>query len=238
MTIFTYMPLLEVLQMCQDVNPNWGHGGVQLCLSGVFHSGLAPGEVPDEEMRGNITKVLRPGDPYYPCLDIPERFRGHCYSHAYGRAGALDLAVQLRACDNIPEQDLKKKKIYAGGCYDSVGNNAIEMSNFDPVKVVEACRSNASPEYRRYCYGGAARYWVLRNPLLGNVRPLEMCSMVEEEARPFCYARAGFGNYENFASREILQQFCKNAEPAYQEFCMRRTSPDDFTGGYVEVSEL
>jgi len=239
MTIFTDTPLIDVLQMCQDVDPDWGHGGVQLCLSGVFHSGLAPGDADDDEIvQRNIKKVFKEGDPYYPCLDIPERFRGHCYSHAYGRAMVWDLSIQLQTCNNIPESDPVKKRTYVAGCYDSVGNNVIEMMDFDPQQVVEACKAHASPEYRGYCYGGAARYWVLRNPLLENTKPLEMCSMVEEEAKPFCYARAGFGNYENFASREILDQFCVNVEPAYQKFCMKRTAPDDFTGGYVEVREL
>lgn len=231
--IFSNETLMQALSMCEGLDPNWGHGVVQLCLSGVFHAGLAPGELSEDETV-NIDNVFKEGDPYYPCLDIPERFRGHCYSHAYGRARSADIGVQLKTCDNIPETDPKKKKIYAGGCYDSVGNNVIEMSNFDPQKAVNTCKQYASPNLRMYCYGGASRYWVLRNPLLENTKPLELCSKAEEENKPHCYGRAGFGNYENFASQEILNQFCNNAESEYQEYCKRRTSPDDFTGGYVK----
>jgi len=239
MALFTDMPLLQVLEMCQGVDPNWGHGGVQLCLSGVFHSGLAPGEAEDDEiMKRNIAKVFKAGDPYYPCLDIPERFRGHCYSHAYGRAMSADIGVQLETCDKIPETDPMKKRVYVGGCYDSVGNNVIEVNNFDPARVREACQTHASREYRQFCYGGAARYWVLRNPILGNTKPLEMCGGVEEWAKPVCYARAGFGNYENFASQKILSDFCSHAEPAYRETCMKRAVPEDFTGGYVDGSDI
>jgi len=237
MTIFTDMPLIEVLEMCQSVDPNWGHGGVQLCLSGVFHSGLAPGEAEDDEiMKRNITKVFKAGDPSYPCFDVPERFRGHCYSHAYGRVMSADIGVQLKTCDNIPETNPDAKRIYVSGCYDSVGNNVIERSGFEPAWVVESCQKHTSPAYRPFCYGGAARYWVLRNPILENTKPLEMCSLVEDWAKPMCYARAGFGNYENFASHIILADFCSRAESAYREICIRRTAPDDFATEYVEGS--
>lgn len=232
--IFSNETLMQALSMCEGLDPNWGHGAVQLCLSGVFHAGLAPGEIIEDETV-NIGNVFKEGDPYYPCLDIPERFRGHCYSHAYGRARSGDIGVQLKTCDNIPEPDLKKKKVYAGGCYDSVGNNVIEMSNFDPQKAVETCKQYASPNLRMYCYGGAARYWVLRNPLLENTKPLELCSKAEEQNKPHCYARAGFGNFENFASQDILSQFCSKAESEYQKYCRARTAPDDFTGGYVKT---
>lgn len=231
--IFSNETLMQALSMCEGLDPNWGHGVVQLCLSGVFHAGLAPGEITDDKTV-NIDNVFKAGDPYYPCQDIPERFRGHCYSHAYGRARSPDIGVQLKTCDNIPESDPTKKKVYAGGCYDSVGNNVIEMSNFDPQTVVNNCQKYASPNLREYCYGGAARYWVLRNPLLENTKPLELCSKVEKENKPQCYARAGFGNFENFASADILNQFCGKAESEYQQYCRRRTSPDDFTGGYVK----
>jgi hypothetical protein len=237
MVMFTDAPLLEVLKMCQGVDPDWGHGGVQLCLSGTFHAGLAPGEAENDDiLKRNIVKVFKPGDPYYPCLDIPERFRGHCYSHAYGRAMSMDIGTQLETCDKIPEADPVKKRVYVGGCYDSVGNNVIEASNFEPARVAQSCQKHTSQEYRQFCYGGAARYWVLRNPILENTKPLEMCSLAEDWAKPTCYARAGFGNYENFASHEILADFCSRAEPAYRETCIKRTAPGDFTGGYVEGS--
>lgn len=231
--IFANGTLMQALSMCEGLDPNWGHGAVQLCLSGVFHAGLAPGEI-SEDKNVNLDNVFKAGDPYYPCLDIPEKFRGHCYSHAYGRARSADIGVQLKTCDDIPESDARKKRTYAGGCYDSVGNNVIEMSNFDPKIAVENCQKYASYDLRKYCYGGAARYWVLRNPLLENTKPLELCSKAEESAKPHCFARAGFGNYENFASQEILNQFCSKAETSYQEYCRRRTAPDDFTGGYVK----
>lgn len=232
--IFTNNTLLEALAMCDGLDSKWHADIVQLCLSGVFHAGLAPGGELIEDKTVNIKNVFREDDPYYPCLDIPEKYRSHCYSHAYGRTRNSDMAVQLQICNNIPESNSEKKKLYSGVCYDSVGNSVIEKSNFDPQTVVDNCRKYSNPDLRQYCYGGAARYWVLRNPLLENTKPLEVCSKAEKDAKPVCYARAGFGNYENFYSQETLKKFCDMGEEPYRQYCMSRSAPQDFTRLYVD----
>ena len=235
--IFTDNTLLQALAMCDGLDPNWLADIVQLCLSGVFHAGLAPGELSEDETV-NIDTVYKEGDPYYPCQDIPEKYRAHCYSHAYGRTRSSDIAIQLQICNNIPEADSNKKRLYAGVCYDSVGNSVVEKSNFDPQIVVDNCRKYSSPSLRQYCYGGAARYWVLRNPLLENTKPLEVCAKAEEDAKPVCYARAGFGNNENYYSPEILKKFCDMGEEPYRQFCQARSAPQDFTKIYGDSTNL
>lgn len=224
--IFANLPLKEALAMCDGLSPHFLSDEVQLCLSGVFHAGSVPGES-DDELIHNIANVWKDGDPYYPCLEIEEKFRGHCYSHASGRARTRDLAVGFAVCDNIPEKDSVKKFDYVWRCYDSEANDLLatvltEGNGFGDElaqKIVERCRRYAAEEYRRFCYAGAARYWVLRDPSPQNYSPFQICKHAEKDAKPSCYGNIGFGHRENYYSAESLASYCRMSELGYAEIC-------------------
>lgn len=230
LAVFTYNTLEETLAMCDGLNEEFNSDEVQLCLSGVFHAGSVPGES-DEKFLHNVANVWKEGDPYYPCLDIEEKFRGHCYSHAAGRTLSSDLEINFKTCDDIPEPDPIKKLDYVERCYDSAANTLlaqtlmkVDLTNEEKVKeIVSNCKTYARDEYRPFCYAGAARYWVLRDPLLNNINPFEICKKVEENAKPACYANIGFGNNENYYSEEKLREYCNNSEPKYRGACLEKS---------------
>lgn len=230
LAIFTDLPLKETLELCNGLNREFESDEVQLCLSGVFHAGAVPGGS-DDEFLHNISRVWKAGDPYYPCRDVEEKFRGHCYSHTSSRTRSGDPRVTLGSCDNIPEPDPRKKFDYARRCYESAANPIMSailgqasLSEKEKVgKIAEDCRLYSRPEYRRFCYAGAARYWVLFDPLLTNLGPFKICQRAEEESKPSCYGNIGFGNFENYYSQEKLEEYCKNSEPAYIDDCLRRS---------------
>lgn len=229
MAIFTYQTLNQTLAACEGLSDNFESDEVQLCLSGVFHAGSVPGNA-DDRLLHNVANVWKDDDPYYPCLEIEEKFRGHCYSHAAGRTLSNDLAVNFRTCDNIPEPDPAKKLDYVKRCYDSAANTLLAQTLANPdisdkekvEKVVSDCRTYSHKGYRRFCYAGAARYWVLRDPLVNNTHPFEICKNAEEDAKPACYANVGFGNNENYYSKDILQKYCQNSEPEYRKYCLQK----------------
>ncbi|OHA03345.1 MAG: hypothetical protein A3J58_01240 [Candidatus Sungbacteria bacterium RIFCSPHIGHO2_02_FULL_52_23] len=227
--IFANLTLTQALAMCDGLGP-FESDGVQLCLSGLFHAGPVPGHVDDALLTKNISNVWKEGDPYYPCADIEEKFRGHCYSHAAGRTLSNDLNVGFRTCDNIPEPDPKKRLDYISRCYESQANTLLAQILNDQTlndsqkigRIVSDCKIFATPAYRKFCYAGASRYWVLRDPLLTNKNPFEICRRVEPDAKPFCYANIGFGNNENYYSPEKLAAYCEQSEPGYVQYCTRR----------------
>ena len=229
LAIFTNLPLEEALQACEGLSEKFLSDNVQLCLSGVFHAGTVPGEA-DNELLHNVENVWKKGDPYYPCLAVEEKFRGHCFSHAAGRSRSPSLEVQFRTCNNIPEQDPQKRIDYINGCYESVANPLMSMAlsqeglseESKVQKIINDCRLYSMPEHRRFCYAGAARYWVLFNPLLSNLGPFKICQGIEEEAKTTCYANIGFGNNENYYSEEKLKEYCSHSEPDYIDDCIRR----------------
>ena len=232
MAIFTDQNIHETLSVCEGLNPIFMSDEVQLCLSGVFHAGASPGDV-DDSLLNHISNVFDPDDPYYPCQGIAEKFKGHCYSHVPGRVGSSDSNVTFGACHGIPEPDPVKKRDYIRRCYDSAANllmtmavNAGKDHDSRIQKIVSDCRAYTDPEFRRYCYGGAVRYWVLFEPNIENTKPFDVCKSVEEEAKPICYGSIGFGNNENYYSREKLEQYCSNAEEEYVQYCLNKYTND------------
>ena len=219
MAIFTDQTLDQTLAMCEGVSPNFGDDPVQLCLSGVFHAGAMPGTT-DETMLQNVRRVFDPNNVYFPCSDIPERFRGHCFGHTVGRSKTGDVAVMMRNCDNIPESDLTKKDVYVRGCYESIGNNLLINGKYTASGVAEQCMQSSTPRYYGYCFGGAARYAGLRDPLLNNPIPFEICQLAPVSAKPTCYALIGFANFENYKSHDILKSYCAKSEEGYLDACI------------------
>lgn len=229
--IFANLPIKDALAMCNGLSPEFMSDEVQLCLSGIFHSGSVPGKS-DSELLHNISNVWKEGDPYYPCLDIEEKFRGHCFSHAPGRTLSNDLFVNFRTCNNIPESNPEKKLDYVRRCYDSAANTLLaqtlarhELTDKEKVKkIVDDCKIFSHQEYRRFCYAGAARYWVLRDPLITNLNPFKICQLAEDNAKTACYGNIGFGNNENYYSKETLEKYCDNSEPGYVTSCLRKSA--------------
>jgi hypothetical protein len=218
MAIFTDQTLEQTLAMCEGVSKDFFSDEVQLCLSGVFHAGALPG-TSDQTYLDNVSRVYRQDDVYFPCLDVEERFRQHCFSHVVGRSHTSDLSVMMRNCDGIPETDAAKKVIYVQGCYESIGNNLLFNADFKADGVARECDEYGAKEYAGYCYGGAARYSVLRDPLMNNLLPFDICKKAPISAKPTCYGLVGFANYENYKSAEKLFEYCTNAEPEYRDKC-------------------
>lgn len=225
--VFANISLDKTLAMCEGLSNTFNSDEVQLCLSGVFHAGTQPGGA-DDSLLHNIKNVWSADDVYYPCRDIPERFRGHCYSHAAGRSRSNDFSVTFGVCNNIPEHNFSKKRDYVQRCYDSAANplllatvKATALSETEKIiKIVDSCKKYASPEFRRYCYGGAVRYWVLFEPSIENVRPFEICRLAEEDAKSVCYGSIGFGNNENYYDKNLRAKYCNNAEKKFFEDCL------------------
>ncbi|MBP6979582.1 hypothetical protein KBB41_00875 [Candidatus Curtissbacteria bacterium] len=225
MAIFTDQSLNETLAICDSLSPTFGSDEVQLCLSGTFHAGSVPG-TSDVDYLSNVNKLYNKDDVYFPCLEIPEKFVGQCFSHVPGRTGSQDTKVVFSNCENIPEKDPKKKRNYIHRCYDSGANLLLVNSNHDPKVVVESCQRDAKKEFRKYCYGGAVRYSILRDPLLSNTVPFEICKLAEVENKSSCYIALGAANNENYFDAKILIEFCQKGEAEYVEDCLKKDIPD------------
>jgi hypothetical protein len=218
MAIFTDQTLEETLAMCEGVSSNYQSDEVQLCLSGVFHAGAMPG-TSDSEYLGNIGRVYSRDDVYFPCEQVEERFRGHCYSHVVGRSHTGDVGVIMRNCEGIPEPNWEKRRTYIRGCYESMGNNLLINGNFTADGVAKQCDELGNPAYAGFCYGGAARYDILRDPLINNDLPFEICTLAPPSAKDSCYALIGFANFENYKSNDVLTAFCARSEEGYEKSC-------------------
>jgi hypothetical protein len=218
MAIFTDQTLEQTLAMCEGVSKDFFSDEVQLCLSGVFHAGASPG-TSDETYLGNVRRVYDPHDVYFPCLNVEERFRQHCFSHVVGRSHTGDLSVMMRNCDGIPESDREKKHTYVQGCYESIGNNLLFNADFKAEGVAQECDTFGALEYAGYCYGGAARYSVLRDPLMNNLLPFSICRLAPNQAKHTCYSLVGFANFENYKSADKLVEYCANSEDVYKKSC-------------------
>lgn len=225
--IFSNFTLEQALAMCEGLNENFSSDEVQLCLSGLFHSGTTPGNS-DTALLHNVANVWKKDDPYFPCLNIEEKFRGHCFSHTPGRTFSEDPKVIFSVCDNIPETNRIKKLDYIHRCYETASNIILPQVLRDAgiaddqkaKKIVADCNNFSQPEYRKFCYAGAARYWVLRDPLLNNLNPFRICKLVDKESKAMCYSNIGFGNNENYYSEEKLNEYCANSEPEYINDCI------------------
>jgi hypothetical protein len=125
----------------------------------------------------------------------------------------------MAACNNIPEPDRTKKRDYVPRCYESIGNNLLINGDFKADGVARFCRDMAQTEYMGFCFGGAARYSALRDPLLNNLLPFEICAQAPDVAKKTCYALTGFANFENYKDTTILAQYCKHAEAGYSDVC-------------------
>lgn len=227
MAIFTNQSLTETLAVCTNLNPNFDSDDVQLCVSGVFHAGAQPGDV-DAAFLHNISRVYSADDVFFPCREVDRRFKRQCYSQVPGRTGP-ELAKQFANCNSIPEKDPVLLSNYVHWCYNSLANNVLVSAEFDGPKTIAKCQQYALPAYRKYCYEGAVRYSILRDPLLNNPVPFQMCELAEPEAKPLCYTGLGAANAENYFSREILTKFCDNLkEKEYYNNCMMLETPDDF----------
>jgi hypothetical protein len=225
MAIFTEQTLAQTLAMCEGVSTEFQDDPVQLCLSGVFHAGAMPG-TSDPTMKENIKRLYDPDNVYFPCQTVEERFRGHCYSHVAGRSRTGDVGIIMKNCEGIPESDPVKKHTYVNGCYESIGNNLLINGDFTGDGVKALCMANASPAYYGRCFGGAARYAGLRDPLLNNTIPFDVCQKAPVEAKSFCYGLVGFANFENYKSRDILTTYCSQAEKGYEDDCQMLTMPE------------
>lgn len=225
MAIFTDQPLVETLKICDSLSEQFGSDEVQLCLSGTFHAGSVPG-TSDVDYLSNVLRVYNKDDVYFPCLEIPEKFKGQCFSHVPGRTGSQDTKVVFSNCENIPESDPKKKRNYIHRCYDSGANLLLVNSNHEAKVVVESCQRDSKKEYRKYCYAGAVRYSILRDPLLTNPVPFEICKLAETENKSSCYIALGAANNENYFDGKILLEFCQKAEKEYYEDCLKKDIPD------------
>ncbi len=221
MAIFTDQPLAETLKVCEELNlESFASDDVQLCVSGVFHAGAVPGEV-DDEYDHYIARVYSPDDPFYPCQEVEEKYKGQCYSQLVGRSGA-DLKVQFKNCDNIPESDPIAKDNYVRRCYNSGANGLLVKAKFDVKETIELCRDHSTPSYLPYCYGGAIRYSILRDPLLNNAFPFEMCASIEDAHMENCYRSLGAANYENYFDDQILTDYCRRVPEGYKAACLSK----------------
>lgn len=225
MAIFTDQSLNETLKVCDSLSDTFGSDEVQLCLSGTFHAGSVPGTV-DVDYLSNVSRLYSKDDVYFPCLEIPEKFKGQCFSHVPGRTGSQDTKIVFANCDNIPEKDPKKKRNYVHRCYDSGANLLLVNSEHDPKVVVESCQRDSKKEFRKYCYAGAVRYSILRDPLLTNTVPFEICRLAEPENKSSCYIALGAANNENYFDAKILIEFCQKVEQGYYEDCLKKDIPD------------
>jgi hypothetical protein len=220
MAIFTDQPLEETLAICDGLNTTWESDEVQLCISGVFHAGAQPGEV-DKQYEHFLSRVYSSQDVYYPCRTVEKKFKGQCFSQVPGRFGP-SVKGQFQSCSDIPESNQVLKTDYVKRCYDSAANNVIVEANYDPAVSVKKCREYSSkPDYVKFCYGGVVRYSILRNPLLNNRYPFEICKLAETENKSYCYRALGAANNENYFDKNILKEFCAGLEEQdYLNYCL------------------
>lgn len=224
MAIFTDQTLLQSLAVCEGLDTDIESENVQLCISGIFHSATLTGDT-HKDYEKNIDRVYSPRDVYFPCQDIPERFRRQCYGGVPGRSRTKDLKRIFANCLAIPEQDPVKKADYIHGCYDAAANYLSVQTTQEPRAIVSACQSIADPLYVGYCYAGALRYSFLRNPSTHNPIAGRMCRLVESQQKNLCYIALGAVIRESFYSESTTQKYCHAlAENSYYTTCITSQS--------------
>lgn len=220
MAIFTDQTLAQSLAVCEGLDSNFDSENVQLCISGIFHSATFPRDFTGDYGQ-NLSRVYKADDVYYPCKDLPERFRRQCYNDVPGRSHTRELSVIFANCLAIPENDPTKKTEYIRGCYDAASNYLSTQVDLTAEAVVKACRTYADPEFLGYCYAGALRYWFLRSPVVTNTEPARICTLSEREHKPLCYTALGAVIHESYYKDDILKDFCTTlADPVYYNECV------------------
>jgi hypothetical protein len=156
------------------------------CSEGVFMENF------NTDLTVHQTKYLRQDDPYFPCREPTEPYKGVCAFYApryYVRIHPGAYADALAWCATLPEGP-------RDGCAKGVGSVATKEHVDDPTFVESICLGGA-PEQRRYCMEGLVSYTIVHYASVQKGR--ELCVQLDEEYKPVC------------------ESIAKQSEPFFQE---------------------
>lgn len=210
LTSVGYKYLLEGLKLCDEAYATIRDFPLYNCHDGVFMEniwGVHEGERSPEAW-------LKADDVIYPCNEprIPGHYLKACWSNqpAYLYQQTGDLKTVGEVCLTIADP------VNQESCFNGLARQIHPLAAGPLEKTFELC-SLLPPAWRNYC--------VVTNAVSGfsvgdREVPYELCRMIEDSAKPQCYAEL-FGSMAVYAKNGVeRQKFCEGIlEPTWRQRC-------------------
>ena len=121
------------------------------CQSGVFMEHNFPTLI---DSTGAVSSIREfdISSPYFPCTEVPERFRQACYFEIvdWWYKSGVDFKKIGELCGAIEN---KKEE---GACYLGAGDVAAPQSDYDPALALSYCKEMGNSEGELFCRAGAS----------------------------------------------------------------------------------
>ncbi len=143
------------------------------CAEGVFMENFNT----DESV--HRTAYLRTDDPFFPCRDQAEPYKGVCAFYApryYVRLHPQAYKEALAWCATLPKGP-------ADGCAKGVGSVTAKQHINDPLLAQDVCEGGAADQVG-YCVQGAVSYVIVHHASVAKGQ--EFCDALHDEHRAGC----------------------------------------------------
>lgn len=164
--------LFESLVYCDQLTGEWEQ---RACSQGVFMENII------SEQSGHPTNYLRPSEPFYPCTEVPERYKFACYgmqtSYVLQVVGG-DFSKVFSLCDGV-------ENAYRNVCFSSLGRDISgrTLSQIEPTRT--ACMLGKTSEQQASCIVGAVKDYI--SYFDSDVQARQLCaSLANIELRTTC----------------------------------------------------
>lgn len=194
LTMFLDHDLMAALSHC-DYLPDWWTR--ESCYGGAFMenivsfqvwSGLGVGEGilhnHDDEEGETHHGWIYASNPWYPCADVEEKYKGACYNihtTAFLTLNGYDVENAFRLCDQVEANWIHM-------CYLSMGRDISSIANRDAYGSNAQCwRGNAT--WREWCIVGVVKDFI--NSAGYSSPGFAFCKIVDAADKPLCYKAIG-----------------------------------------------
>ncbi len=188
--------LIEALEACDAALTDARNK--EYCYSGVFMQNMI-----DEDTSNQFSKHLKADQPYYPCTDVPTRYKYQCYQqqttyalHTQGH----DFAKVFDLCATAVEVDFRLACYHALGkeaARDSIEHYATGVGETTSTNTL--CALGEDYEARSKCAVGAVKQFIFY--YRSDEQAKALCESFDADLRAVCF-QEGEELYEEEAFRD------------------------------------